>query len=298
MVGDKLRQERQRQNLTVKDIEQATSIRGLYIECIEKGDYGQLPGDVYTKGFIRNYANFLKLDADACVQQYVEETNPEKAAAQEAARAARAAQEARAEEEYNGVPFSTGDDFHARVERNHSRQNTGLIAFICLAVAGGAYFMLSSDATPEKPAVQQTQQGRPVKQAQQAKKSDTKPAVQQEKAASQENTVAAAAKPAGDVEVSASFTDRCWTQVIADGQTLFEGTMEAGKTMNWKGKEKVVLIAGNAGAVEITVNGQSQGKVGELGQVVERTFTKEGDAPAQADDGKQNKQAQQKGQKR
>lgn len=291
MVGDKLRQERQRQNLTVKDIEQATSIRGLYIECIEKGDYAQLPGDVYTKGFIRNYANFLKLDADACVHQYVEETNPEKAAAQDAALAAREAQSARAEEEYSAAPFSTGDDFHARVERSHSRQNLGLIAFICLAVAGGAYFMLSTDAAPEKPAAQQ---------AQQARRTDAKPAGQQEKAApqekaaAQEKPAAAAAKPAEDVEVSARFVDRCWTQVVADGQTVYEGTMEAGKSMSWKGKEKIVLIAGNAGAVELSVNGRSQGKAGESGQVVERTFTKEGAVPVAANGGKQDKQAQHK----
>ena len=65
--------------------------------------------------------------------------------------------------------------------------------------------------------------------------------------------------------------------------------------MNWKGKDRVVLIAGNAGAVEITVNGENQGKAGESGQVVERTFTKAGPA---SEGGKQDKQAQQKGQKR
>ena len=63
MIGDNLRTEREKQNLTIRDIEKGTSIRALYIESIEKGDYAQLPGEVYVKGFIRNYANFLKLDA-------------------------------------------------------------------------------------------------------------------------------------------------------------------------------------------------------------------------------------------
>ena len=69
MIGDTLRAERERQNLSIKDIEKGTSIRALYIEAIEKGDYKTLPGAVYTKGFIRNYANFLKIDADAAVKQ-------------------------------------------------------------------------------------------------------------------------------------------------------------------------------------------------------------------------------------
>ena len=56
MLGDTLRREREKQGLTIKDIENETSIRSLYIEAIEKGDYDHLPSDVYTKGFIRNYA--------------------------------------------------------------------------------------------------------------------------------------------------------------------------------------------------------------------------------------------------
>ena len=76
MVGDILRRERERQNLTIKDIEQATSIRGLYIEAIEKSENDKLPGEVYTRGFIKNYANFLKLDAESLVRQYRDEVSP------------------------------------------------------------------------------------------------------------------------------------------------------------------------------------------------------------------------------
>ena len=54
MLGDTLREAREKQGLTYKDIEKGTSIRALYIEYIEKGEYDELPGDVYTKGFIRS----------------------------------------------------------------------------------------------------------------------------------------------------------------------------------------------------------------------------------------------------
>ena len=73
MLGDTLREAREKQGLTYKDIEKGTSIRALYIEYIEKGEYDELPGDVYTKGFIRSYANFLKLDANALVQAFTAE---------------------------------------------------------------------------------------------------------------------------------------------------------------------------------------------------------------------------------
>ena len=70
MVGNILRAEREKQGLTIKDIENETSIRTLYIEAIEKGAWKALPSEVYVKGFIRNYAEFLRLDADALARQY------------------------------------------------------------------------------------------------------------------------------------------------------------------------------------------------------------------------------------
>ena len=51
--------------------------------------------------------------------------------------------------------------------------------------------------------------------------------------------------------------------------------MEAGKSQTWKGKSKVVITAGNAGAVELSVNGQTMGKAGDIGHVVEKSFKPE-----------------------
>jgi|GEM_PF-5437197 len=73
MVGDILRSARVKQGLTIADIEKGTSIRALYIESIEQGNIDNLPGMVYAKGFVRNYAGFLHLDAEELVQQFAEE---------------------------------------------------------------------------------------------------------------------------------------------------------------------------------------------------------------------------------
>lgn len=94
MLGDTLREAREKRGLTYKDIEKGTSIRALYIEYIEKGEYDELPGDVYTKGFIRSYANFLKLDANALVQAFTAERHKGAApAAEQKPAAPKAAQE-------------------------------------------------------------------------------------------------------------------------------------------------------------------------------------------------------------
>ncbi|MCH3958576.1 MAG: DUF4115 domain-containing protein [Selenomonas sp.] len=285
MIGDTLRAEREKQNLTVHDVEKGTSIRALYIESIEAGDYSKLPGEVYTKGFIRNYANFLKMDASAMVKRYMEENHPDVVAAAETAKE-QAAQQSQSDAmpassvrqqapsapkvRPSGSGYATGEDFRQRVESSHKKQNMLLVAAVVLAVAGGAYYLMSSDdsAATKKPAATTTQQAK---------------APQQEAAKPE-------AKKADGVELAAKFTDRCWTQVTVDGKTVYEGTMEKGKSETWKGKEKIVITAGNADAIEVTLNQQSLGKLGAKGQVVEKTYTPDGPvADADAKDNKDSK---------
>ena len=76
------------------------------------------------------------------------------------------------------------------------------------------------------------------------------------------------------VNVSVTLTERCWTEVSVDGKSVFEGIIEKGKTESWKGKESVVIRAGNAGALDVTFNGRKLGKFGDNGEVLERTFSK------------------------
>ncbi|MCR5438967.1 MAG: DUF4115 domain-containing protein [Selenomonas sp.] len=263
MLGDMLRSERERQGLSIRDIEKGTSIRALYIESIEAGDYSQLPGEVYTKGFIRNYANFLKMDADAMVKHYMEENHPEKAAQQEAAAQQAATETAKKVEKEPA--FSTGSDFRERVEKSHKNQNLLLIAVLVLVVAAGAFYLLNSDSKPaaKSPAPAQTS-------SQQAKAP----------ASEQSEKKAEAPKKAEGVEVVAKVTDACWTQVKADGKTVYEGTLQKGKTETWKAKEKLVIVAGNAGAVELKINGKDSGKMGAQGQVAEKIYTPEGETSA------------------
>ena len=69
-LGEELRRERVRRNLTFKDIEQVLHIKTTYLEAIEDGNYAVIPGRVYAKGFIRNYGNYLGLDGNRLVKVY------------------------------------------------------------------------------------------------------------------------------------------------------------------------------------------------------------------------------------
>ena len=257
MIGDLLRRERERQNLSIKDIEKATSIRALYIDAIEKGEYKTLPGEVYAKGFVRNYANYLELNANEIVNAFNEEMHPQEelqeSAGSSSAEEARQEQSAeRNREEYRG-PKITSLESYPMEKKSHGVRNALMVAAAVFVVAFAALIAFGGDEEPSAPAPRaktQTQQG--------------------------QKQTEAAPKPAADgVEVKLSFTDRCWTEVVVDGKTEFEGTAEKGKVLTLKGKDKVRITAGNAGALNYSLNGKDMGAIGQKGEVVEKTFTKE-----------------------
>ncbi|GAC1697983.1 MAG: hypothetical protein NVS9B6_07380 [Candidatus Limnocylindrales bacterium] len=62
-LGEQLRQQRERMGLTLEQAAEDTRIREKFLVALENGDYQSLPGAVYTKGFLRNYAEYLNLDA-------------------------------------------------------------------------------------------------------------------------------------------------------------------------------------------------------------------------------------------
>lgn len=69
-LGELLRSQRERMGLTLEQAAEDTRIREKFLGAIEGGDYQSLPGAVYTKGFLRNYAEYLDLDADELVVLY------------------------------------------------------------------------------------------------------------------------------------------------------------------------------------------------------------------------------------
>ena len=76
------------------------------------------------------------------------------------------------------------------------------------------------------------------------------------------------------MNIQAKFTGECWTEVTVDGVVVYEDVANAGQTLNWSGQNNIIVRVGNAGAVDITENGQHVGQLGAIGEVTERTFRK------------------------
>src|SRR5437879_9033905 len=69
-LPDRLASARERKGVDLTRAERDTKIRARYLSALERGDYRELPGSVYTKGFLRNYAIYLGLDPEDILRQW------------------------------------------------------------------------------------------------------------------------------------------------------------------------------------------------------------------------------------
>ena len=77
-IGTYLRQHREEKHLTLQQAAEQTGIREPYLAALEEGDFHKIPGDVFIRGFLRNYGNYLGLDGNGLVEAYRTGSEPEK----------------------------------------------------------------------------------------------------------------------------------------------------------------------------------------------------------------------------
>jgi cytoskeletal protein RodZ len=71
-MGDLFRKRREEMNLSLKEVENVTSIRMMYLQAIEEGKVHQFLSAVYSLGFIRQYASFLGFEHEKLLKQFPE----------------------------------------------------------------------------------------------------------------------------------------------------------------------------------------------------------------------------------
>ncbi|MDH5656335.1 MAG: DUF4115 domain-containing protein [Spirochaetia bacterium] len=69
-VGELLKETRESKKLTIREVAQETNITPRFIEALEIEDYSIFPGETYTMGFLKGYAEFLNLDTEEVISLY------------------------------------------------------------------------------------------------------------------------------------------------------------------------------------------------------------------------------------
>lgn len=279
MIGDILRKEREKQKLSVRDIEQSTSIRSVYIEALEKGEYDKLPGEVYAKGFIKNYGNFLNLDGDKLVRQFIMEISTAAGTTEENVDSS--TDNLKTEEKLDNKPASVTYGKSKSVKKENFLEESNFDKYAVAAVVavvvliGGIFYGFGGSEAKEVAEVVKTE----TPQIKEDKNTVQPEFTEIAQVTAVEPEIVPVApppppEPENDVVLQATFSGDCWTRITIDGATIFEGMINAGQTFDWKGDSSVGVLLGNAGAVQFVKNGQNIGALGAYGDVVEETFTR------------------------
>ena len=80
-VGARLREAREKRGVSLRQIADSTRISVMSLEALERSDLSRLPGGIFTRAFIRAYAQEVGLDPDRTIQDFIAELPPEAATA-------------------------------------------------------------------------------------------------------------------------------------------------------------------------------------------------------------------------
>ncbi len=251
-LGELLRKAREEKGLSLQQAEQLTRIRAAYLQALEEENLDLLPARVYVKGFIRNYASALGLD-------------PQQALA--------LVQESAAPRSETPPTAMLDEPLRPLSLRRFGLLWVALLIVVLLAAAWWGYTRVYGRSLPfGRPTATPTPTPTlaPVPPSPTALPTST-PSL------TATSTPTATPTPTVALELALDIVGQpSWIRVEVDGQEAFAGTLQAGTSRVWSGRERVVVRAGKPEAVRVTLNGQVLGFLGPAGQVLEKEWTAPG----------------------
>lgn len=257
-IGDTLRATRERQGRTRTDAAADTRIREHTLRALEEERFSGLGGAVYVKGFLRSYGRFLGLDPEELVHAY--ERRPHTADPSPPILAVPAGAAA---------PGGGGGG-----RRTGARVAVAALTVLALVLAGAG--LLADGGHPSPRQAPSGRAGDHVRGArpEATAKAPPRPAYRRPDARRAHGPRPAAApgvRVALDVGGGSS-----WVRVLVDGRERLETTLGPGQTRRFRGRRRVDVRLGNAGAVRVLVDGRDRGALGGYGEVVDAVFTAKG----------------------
>jgi cytoskeleton protein RodZ len=252
-IGETMRRERVRQGLDLQAVSENTKIGTRMLKAMEAGDFGKLPGGVFTRSFVRQYATALGLDP-AYVEAELTELNLQP-------------EEKNSSSERNVEP-SRRTLFADAVPEAKSIGSSLIWVAVAVLVCGGIFFLLERSRTGTPVSAQVEEKAAPPV-TQQAKKPEPPPTAATP-------SVAPPAQSGTGLLVVVSASAKAWVSVSADGKPQFAAIMQPGEKREVHAEETVKLTTGNAGGIEVQLNGKPTESLGTRGQVRTVDLTRSG----------------------
>jgi cytoskeletal protein RodZ len=248
-VGARLREAREKRGVSLRQIAVSTRISVMSLEALERSDLSRLPGGIFTRAFIRAYAQEVGLDPDRTIQDFIAELPPDAA---------------------NATAHSSAVEDGEKLESDRKAVATALrlvlisLPIIVLVV----YYGVHRSPLPEPPASDPGS-------GSQASAGEPQPALPLE-------PVSTASKPAAAppvmpqtsrISMELAPTGACWVSVTADGRQVFTGLMNAGDKQVVTAEKQVAISVGDAGTFAYTLNGRKGKPLGAAGKNIRARIT-------------------------
>jgi len=241
--GETLRRERELRGVDLRDIAEATNISLRFLEALEQDRADVLPGGIFPKAFVRQYATYLGLDPDRLVAEYMYT--------------------------HGGAPSEGG----AAPQRSASGRMAAV--FFGLILAAGVALFASARAGwfgrhSEAPAPEPSPSPEAIL-----------PSDRVYPPPPPSTTAAAPGAPlTGALVLSLNAQQDCWVEVQVDGTTALSRILTQGETQRLEAQSQIVLSVGNAGGIRFTINDRPGLPLGRDGEVKRNIVINKESVPA------------------
>ena len=217
------------------------------LEALERSDLSRLPGGIFTRAFIRAYAQEVGLDPDRTIQEFIAELPPEAATATAHA---------------SSVEDGEKLDSDRRAVATALRLALISVPIIILVIYYG------SRSAPEPRPSEAVSDSHDTSEPSSALSPAEPVAVAPEAAAAP-----AALVPTSPLSIELAPKSACWLSVTVDGRQVFAGLMNAGDKRVVNAEKQIALSVGDAAALHYTLNGRAGKPLGAAGKVVNARIT-------------------------
>lgn len=270
-IGKQLHQRRNLISLSLDDIESQTHIRKHFLSAIEAGHFDKLPSPVQARGMLANYAGFLSMDAEAILLDFAD-----------------ALQKKRLETvqlpPHKQAPREISPT-RLRL-KNFFSLDLLVIAAIFVVIAGFVIWGVNRIMTADSPVASSTDLPE-VSDVLLATPSPTLEFIETiESSESNETTEEVTGVEITEIPTLQSNTSaiaivvipiqNAWIQVTSDDEIVYQGRVITGNAYDYYADQKLELLTGSAGAIQVFFNDQDIGSIGLIGQVSNLVFTTNG----------------------
>ena len=245
-LGSMITKARKDAGLSIDDLSAATNIRGTLIREMESNNFSQCGGETYARGHLRNIAIKLNVDPQIFLTAFEDE-------------------QMHVDRSMQALLVENNVMREPKEARKVSWKVLVTISVASLFVAGLAQIIVSSDSAPDIPvAVEESATPTASSEA------TPEPTATEEVIPTDEPTVSTGQ---GVEVVVNAVRAKSWLFVSdSSGRVLFSGQIPQGVTKTFSTDTQLNLKIGNAGGVDLSVNGKKIGSLGIDGQVVSVSY--------------------------